>query len=362
MNDTAQNTALTVHEGGQAAPSPVPKTPLMAGATPKALVPVDFDGAYRIANVVHRAGMAPASLKTLEQVMVAILHGLEVGLTPMNALQSIAVINGRPTIWGDGAIGLIRASGLLEYMKEYYIDEDKPTMKAVCVVKRRGETEPVTTDFSMADAAKAGLLGKAGPWQTYPKRMLKMRARWALRDTFSDVLKGLSLREEVEDHERSKEPDHQPKPTVDDLLADVPDPTAKEVDTKPAVETEEVIDEYTGEVIGTVPKRNKVDPITSGPIKEEGKAEGGFPGDTPMKAAAAPVEVDSSIPLKLDRKLTDPERDWLLACDDVFKECHDGDSLDAEQESVMLPSKDVVSEHAWARAMAIMQKHRIRCG
>jgi hypothetical protein len=61
--------------------------------------------------------MAPESLDTLEKVMVAILHGLEVGLTPMNALQSIAVINGRPTIWGDGAVGLIRASGLLEYMK-----------------------------------------------------------------------------------------------------------------------------------------------------------------------------------------------------------------------------------------------------
>jgi hypothetical protein len=198
MSDTTQ-TAMTVANDAPPRPAVV-KAPLTAGSTPRAIVPVDFDGAYRIANVVVTAGMAPKTLQSVEKAMVAILHGLEVGLTPMNALQSIAVINGRPTIWGDGAIGLIRASGLLEYMKEYYENEDDPLkMKAVCVVKRKGEPEPVRGDFSMADAKKAGLLSKEGPWQTYPKRMLKMRARWPLRDTFADVLKGLALKEEVED-------------------------------------------------------------------------------------------------------------------------------------------------------------------
>lgn len=362
MTDATQNTALTVHDGGQQQQPAVPKTPLMAGASPKALVPVDFDGAFRIANVVHRAGMAPESLNTLEKVMVAILHGLEVGLTPMNALQSIAVINGRPTIWGDGAVGLIRASGLLEYMREYYVDEDKPTMKAVCEVKRKGEPKPVVTDFSMADARTAGLLGKKGPWQSYPKRMLKMRARWALRDTFSDVLKGLSLREEVEDLERSREPDaaeEQPRRRVPS-----PPPEATEATdtvaatTEPVVETEDVIDEYTGEVIGTVPKKPKEDPISTGKIET---AASDFPGDKPLKVEAdkvkPPVEVDTSIPLRLDRNLTDPEREWLLACDEAFKECHDIDSLMAEQQSVMMPSKDNVSEHAWARAVAVTKKH-----
>jgi hypothetical protein len=196
------DTAVTVHDGQPPKP-PVVKAPLTAGNKPVAIVPVDFDGAYRIANVVVTAGMAPKTLQSVEKAMVAILHGLEVGLTPMNALQSIAVINGRPTIWGDGAIGLIRASGLLEYMKEFYENEDDPLkMKAVCIVKRKGEPEPVRGDFSMADAKKAGLLSKEGPWQTYPKRMLKMRARWPLRDTFADVLKGLALKEEVEDQER----------------------------------------------------------------------------------------------------------------------------------------------------------------
>ena len=346
MNDTAQNTALTVHDGGQQSAPAVPKTPLVAGGTPKALVPVDFDGAYRIANVVHRAGMAPASLDTLEKVMVAILHGLEVGLTPMNALQSIAVINGRPTIWGDGAVGLIRASGLLEYMQEFYEKEDTSEMKAVCVVKRKGEPKEVRTEFSMADAKKADLLGKKGPWQTYPKRMLKMRARWALRDTFSDVLKGLSLREEVEDIERSNA-----EPEAPVLKAPPPPPAevAQETATTETTTTE-VVDDATGEV--AVVKKD--DPISSGPIS----TDAGFPGDTPMTAKApAPPADDGEIPWQLDRKLSESDRDWLLTLKEAWEQCSNVDEVAAEQESIMAPAKESVSPHAWKKACDLMDKH-----
>ena len=203
MTETANNQLAPAQQQA-------PKPPLVAGHTPRAIVPTDFDGAWRVAVAVVRAGMAPKSLDTVEKCTVAILHGLEVGLTPMNALQSIAVVNGRPTIWGDGAIGLIRASGLLEWMKEKIVVENG-VMKAVCIVKRKGEPEPVVGEFSMEDAKTAGLTGKAGPWQQYPKRMLQMRARWPLRDVFADVLKGLSLREEVEDY--SDAPIHRAPPT-----------------------------------------------------------------------------------------------------------------------------------------------------
>jgi hypothetical protein len=295
-------------------------------------VPVDFDGAYRIANVVHRAGMAPASLDSLEKVMVAILHGLEVGLTPMNALQSIAVINGRPTIWGDGAVGLIRASGLLEYMKEYYEHEDTPEMKAVCVVKRRGETYPVTTTFSLLDARKADLLGKKGPWQTYPKRMLKMRARWALRDTFADVLKGLHLREEVDDYMRSQEPDEPVKTTVEDILADLPDPAAEPAKVEEKAAPVEAV---------------KEDPISSGP----------FPGDTPMKKVEEPV---NDLPWRLDRKLSDNDREWLLELDEEFSRVDDLESIASVDESIMEPAKDTVSPYVWKKAIDLMGIHTAR--
>lgn len=183
-----------------------PRLPaLSSGGAVRAIVPQDFDGAWRIANAVVKAGMAPRGLDTPEKAMVAIMHGLEVGFTPMASLQSIAVINSRATIWGDGALGLVQASGLMESHKEWFEGEGD-ARKAFCRVKRRGDPEIKIGEFSVADAKTAGLWNKKGrngeptPWITYPDRMLKMRARaFALRDGFSDVLKGLGIAEEVQD-------------------------------------------------------------------------------------------------------------------------------------------------------------------
>src|SRR5581483_6605716 len=97
-----------------------PRPNLVAGARPMAIVPQTMDEAYRLAKAICMAGMAPKGLDTPERAMVAIMHGMEVGLTPMAALQRIAVVNGRPTIWGDGAMGLVRGSGLCEWVKEWF--------------------------------------------------------------------------------------------------------------------------------------------------------------------------------------------------------------------------------------------------
>lgn len=172
---------------------------LQSGGRVSAIVPQSMEEAYRLGTAVCRAGMAPKGMETPEKCMIAIMQGMEVGLTPMQSLQRIAVVNGRPTIWGDGAMALVRASGLCEYVKET-IKGEGDARAAGCAVKRRNEPEEVTRTFSVADAKKAGLWGKQGPWQQYPERMLQMRARaFALRDVFADVLGGLYVREELDD-------------------------------------------------------------------------------------------------------------------------------------------------------------------
>ena len=176
------------------------KPALAAGAKVSAIVPTSFDETYRIAQAIVASGMAPRGLNTPEKAMVAIMHGMEVGMTPMVSLQSIAVINGNPAIWGDGAIGLVRGSGHLEWIEETQTGQGD-SLTAKCLVKRKGEAKPIEGLFSVAQAKKAGLWGKQGPWTQYPERMLKMRARaFALRDGFADILRGLSIREEVEDY------------------------------------------------------------------------------------------------------------------------------------------------------------------
>lgn len=231
-----------------------PRLPsLQSGGAVRAIVPQDFDGAWRIATAVCKAGMAPKGLDTPEKAMVAIMHGMEVGMTPMAALQSIAVVNGRPTIWGDGAIGLVRGSGKCEWIKER-VDGEGESMVAYCEVKRKGEADPIKATFSVADAKKASLWGKSGPWQQYPKRMLAMRARaFALRDGFADVLRGLGIAEEVQDHQSlitaAPTPPRPPAPPMFDAEVVTHDPVAESIDadsddivTETGEQTVELID------------------------------------------------------------------------------------------------------------------------
>jgi hypothetical protein len=103
-------------------------------------------------------------------------------------------------------------------------------LTAVCEAKRQGYPAPTTVRFSVADAKKAGLWGKSGPWTQYPSRMLQLRARgFALRNAFADALRGLVTAEEAQDYPTQPEPvvvrpkfNDEPKPTVVKLNADQP--------------------------------------------------------------------------------------------------------------------------------------------
>lgn len=125
---------------------------------------------------------------------IAIQWGKDLGLAPLQATQNIAVINGRPALWGDAVPALVIASKQCEYINMTFENNT-----AICKVKRIGQPEHIST-FSMQQARTAGLLEKQGPWKQYPDRMLQNRARaFALRDVFPDVLKGLYTAEELID-------------------------------------------------------------------------------------------------------------------------------------------------------------------
>jgi hypothetical protein len=176
-------------------------TEISTNTQPRGLALQSFDDAFKFAAMVAKSDFAPKDFKGKpESCMLAIQHGSEVGLSPMQSLQSIAVINGRPTIWGDAALALVQSSPVCEYVREY-IEGDGDNLTAVCEVKRRGYPDPNVVRFSVADAKKAILWGKSGPWTQYPQRMLALRARgFALRNTFADALRGLITAEEAQDY------------------------------------------------------------------------------------------------------------------------------------------------------------------
>lgn len=159
------------------------------------LSPRTFEQALTFADYLAQSDMVPKDFQRKPgNCLIAMQWGSELGLKPLQAIQNIAVINGRPALWGDSVIALVRSSPLCEF-----VIESDDGHAATCRVKRRGEPEQSRT-FSVDDAKAAGLLGKSGPWTQYPKRMRQLRARaFALRDVFPDVLRGLPVAEELQD-------------------------------------------------------------------------------------------------------------------------------------------------------------------
>ena len=169
-----------------------------------------------VAKMYAQSELVPKDYwKKPQNIVIAIQMGRSVGLSSMQALLSIAVINGRPTIWGDAIPALLYYHKVLD--SEFHqggIHERAPhealaTKTGHCEIMRKGWGEALVREFTYQEAVDAKLIERSkggdgargvGPWITYPGRMLQMRARgWAARDACPDILKGLGIREEVED-------------------------------------------------------------------------------------------------------------------------------------------------------------------
>lgn len=159
-----------------------------------------FEAMWRFSKCVSISGFAPKGMERPESVLVALQLAAEVGLSPMAGLQNIAVVNGRPSIYGDAALAIVRASGLLESYKEEEVGKPVEDSFGIKVTAKRKGFDPISETFTVGEAKHADLWGKSGPWKQYPKRMLKFRARgFVLRDAFGDVLKGMRTVEESMD-------------------------------------------------------------------------------------------------------------------------------------------------------------------
>lgn len=229
MEQKTTDHALVVARGGA-----------LAGLTPQSLEEV-----IKLADLMAKSEIVPKEYRDKPaNILVAIQLGLEVGLAPMQALQSIAVVNGKPAMYGDAPLALVRASGLLEW-----IEEKGDAKEALCRVKRKGDPSVYEGRFSIADAARIKVdqwsdgqkrsspLAEKDTYRNYPERMLKFRARgYALRDAFGDVLKGLRIGEEVEDYPtEAREPRNvTPAPTQDELMPKRASETAPKAGPAPA--------------------------------------------------------------------------------------------------------------------------------
>lgn len=171
-----------------------------------AIMPETFGDVTRMAKLVVMAGMFKNTNvdEAHAQATMAIMQGLECGIAPMQAVQNIAIINGRPCIWGSLVPALIWKNG---HQIEERIEGDDDDRTAYCKITRGDNGAVIERSFSVKQAKAASLFGKAGPWKLYPDRMLQMRARgFCANDGVPDVLRGMYLAEEVQDFAPMREP------------------------------------------------------------------------------------------------------------------------------------------------------------
>lgn len=123
-------------------------------------------------------------------------QGFQLGFTLAQSMQDIAIINGKPAVYGDALLALVVSHPEFVDIKEEPIIKDNELFGYQCTVRRANRT-PTIRSFTLEDAKKARLLGRPGPWTDYRDRMLQMRARgFACRDAFADRLKGIKSAEE----------------------------------------------------------------------------------------------------------------------------------------------------------------------
>ena len=142
--------------------------------------PTSFPQAMEMADMMAKSDLVPKEFKGKPaNIVVAWQFGAALGLNILSSMQNIAVINGRPSVWGDSPLAICKTHHAWgDISEEFDGEEGSDDYQAVCVVQRQGQTE-CRRVFSVKDAKRAGLWGN-NVWASYPKRMLQPQIRSAI--------------------------------------------------------------------------------------------------------------------------------------------------------------------------------------
>lgn len=186
------------------------------------LRPLNYKELRHLSEMIRKSEICPKEIKDKpDEVFLRIHFGLDIGLTPLQAISNVAIINGKAAIYGDAMLGVVQGSKVYEWHNLSEVGtKDQDDWGFKCTVKRKN-SDPYTVIFTKKDAVKANLWNKSGPWTLYPARMLKAKAiGFALRDLFADVLKGFISKEEALDYPSSDNSQDKDVITVDGEVID----------------------------------------------------------------------------------------------------------------------------------------------
>lgn len=154
-----------------------------------------FNHAVKVATTLAKSSIVPQNFRGKpEDVFAALVLGSELGLSPMQSLNALVIIQGQTTLKAQTMLAIARAK-----LPAMQLDIKSDAHSVTVTGKRDANDLGYTTTWDDAKAASFGLLGK----DNYKKQKITM-FRWraiseVLRVIAPDVLLGLYAAEEMED-------------------------------------------------------------------------------------------------------------------------------------------------------------------
>lgn len=145
-----------------------------------------------LAKAFFDAGAIPAGLNTTAKIIVALQAGREHQMTPIQALNSFYIVNGKITMYGEAiAQQILRAGHDLTWG-----DCDAET--ATVTITRGDTKKSMSSTLTMKTAQERGYT-KNSVWQKFPENMLKYRALSMIaKFIVPDALRGIQIKEDIE--------------------------------------------------------------------------------------------------------------------------------------------------------------------
>lgn len=199
-----------------------------------AIVPRTLDESSDLAERLSKSSLLPKAMQgKAPDVLVTIMAGQEMGLSPMASLRAIHVIEGKPVLSADGMIALVLGSGKAEYFERTAESDTSVTYETKRV---GGKVRQCTWTIQMAK--NAGLALKDN-WRAYPRAMLASRAKAELaRDVYPDVLAGCYTEDEIQYERAASLPVSAPVEHIEDAEI-VENPATEWVDKIKATTSED---------------------------------------------------------------------------------------------------------------------------
>lgn len=195
-----------------------------------------------VSRIMAVSSLLPQALRGKPaDVLITLMYGQELGMSRMESILGIYVVNGRPGLSGQKWLERIRNAGHRMYIPcvqceqakrehvgadhRYVADHDEKHCTVTIV--RGDNADEHTETFTWADAERAKLTGK-DVWKSWPKRMLLWRATTTCATVICpEVASGFEMAEAMVEDSEPQRPtlaqvaaDREDKP----ILADPPAP------------------------------------------------------------------------------------------------------------------------------------------